>query len=409
MKNIIHLFVMLLLIGICQGLLAEDNRQDKATFVKYENEYWKKLEERAEEAKKKEDEEKILKMDFKGVDIPASPEQFNKCWFFSPQAQDLTGTCWSFSSVSFFESEIYRLTKRKIKLSEMYTVYWEYVEKARRFVRERGESRFSVGSQPNATQRLWQMYGIVPAEAYKGMEQGLDFHNDREMFEEMESYLESVKDANAWNKEIVISTIKSIMNHHMGEPPKTVTVEGKTMTPKEYFEDLVRLNMDDYVNVMSLMEKPYFEKVEYEVADNWWHSKDYYNVPLDDFMKIIKKAVHDGYSVCIVGDTSEPGYYPPLDVAVVPTFDILPANIDENARQFRFSNDSTTDDHAIHLVGHIEKNGTDWYLIKDSGSHAQNGKHKGYFFFHKDYVKLKMMNFIVHKDIIEQVLDKKFQ
>lgn len=37
-------------------------------------------------------------------------------------SQDITGTCWSFSSTSFLEAEIIRTTGRKIDLSEMYNV-----------------------------------------------------------------------------------------------------------------------------------------------------------------------------------------------------------------------------------------------------------------------------------------------
>ena len=43
-----------------------------------------------------------------------------------PVAQYLTGTCWSFSTTSFYESEIKRLSGKEIKLSEMWTAYCEY-------------------------------------------------------------------------------------------------------------------------------------------------------------------------------------------------------------------------------------------------------------------------------------------
>jgi len=123
-------------------------------------------------------------------------------------------------------------------------------------------------------------------------------------------------------------------------------------------------------------------------------------------MRIIKNAVRTGYTICIVGDTSESGYHPKFDVALVPTYDIPAEYIDEHARQFRFSNEATTDDHAMHLVGYLEKDGKDWYLIKDSGSTAYNGKHKGYFFYHEDYVKLKMMNYLIHKDVVVMTLGR---
>ena len=120
-----------------------------------------------EDAAKKD--EKVLRFDMSKVVKPASPDAFKPAFHFQPQAQFLTGTCWSFSTTSFYESEVYRLTGQKIKLSEIYTVYWEYVEKMRRFVRERGDSLIAEGSESNAFQHLWPVYGIVPAEAYKGV------------------------------------------------------------------------------------------------------------------------------------------------------------------------------------------------------------------------------------------------
>lgn len=170
----------------------------------------------------------------------------------------------------------------------------------------------------------------------------------------------------------------------------------------------VKLNLDDYLNFMSLMEKPYWEQVEYQVPDNWWKSTDYYNLPLDEFTALAEHAAREGYSFVIGGDVSEAVYVADRDVAVVPTFDIPSAYIDENARQFRFSNHSTEDDHAIHVVGHFTLNGDNWYLIKDSGSGSRNGKNVGYYFYHEDYIKLKMMNIFVHKDAAKKWL-KKFE
>jgi bleomycin hydrolase len=408
MKKIIPVALFLAILLLAQQLTAQTERHDTCIFVEDKDQFREYMQKAADEASQKEKEEKKeLKMNFTGIDIPASVDEFHKAWYNEPVIQGLTGTCWAFSSTSFFESEIYRLTQRKIKLSEMYTVYWEYVEKAQRFVHERGDSLFSKGSQPNATKRVWKKYGVVPKQFYTGMSSAQEFLDLRQMYSEMKAYLESVKETNAWNEDVVLATIKSILNHYMGAPPSMIAIDGKQMTPREYFESIIKLNLDDYADVMSLMEKPYYEKVEYEVEDNWWHSKEYYNVPLDDFIKIIKKAVREGYTVSIAGDTSEAGLYDRLNVAMVPTFDIPSDYIDEYARQFRFSNESTTDVHAIHLVGYLEKDGKDWYLIKDSGTGAQNGKIKGYFFYHEDYVKLKMLNYMVHKDIVKEIVGER--
>jgi bleomycin hydrolase len=286
----------------------------------------------------------------------------------------------------------------------MFAVYHEYIEKAKRFVRERGNSAFAEGSESNAVARMWKMYGIVPEDAYTGLKPGQPFHDHSKMYEELNKYMQSLKISGTWNEDEVVSTVKTIMNSFIGEPPETVTVDGKQFTPKEYLEKVVRLNLDDYVDVMSLMEKPFYEFVEYEVPDNWWHSKDYYNVPLADWMKAIKSAIRNGYTVCIGGDVSEAGIYGNVGLAVVPSFDIPSSRINDDARQFRFSNGTTGDDHGIHMVGYTEKDGKDWYLIKDSGSGSRNNTHPGYYFYDEDFVKLKMLSFMVHKDAVKDVI-----
>jgi len=349
---------------------------------------------------------KEFKADLSAWDLPKSVSEFKSLWYNEPVSQGRTGTCWSFSTTSFFESEIYRLNKKEVKLSEMFTAYWEYVEKTKKFIKERGNSEFGEGSEANAVTRIWKEYGIVPEEAYTGMLPGQKFHDHKKMFDEIKSCLQNLKSTNMWDEDEAVQTVKSIMNHYISEPPKEFTVEGKKYTPKEYLVQFLKLNVDDYVNILSYMQHPYYEQVEYEVPDNWWHSKDYYNVPLDDFMSALKNAIRNGYTMAIGGDVSEAGYDSWNDAAIVPSFDIPSEYIDENARQFRFSNGTTTDDHGIHLVGYMQKNGKDWYLIKDSGSSSRNGNNKGYYFYHEDYIKLKIMDFMVHKDAVKDLLSR---
>lgn len=348
---------------------------------------------------------KSMKVDLSGYDLPTSKDQFNYQWFNDPISQGLTGCCWCFSTTSFFESEVYRLHNRKVKLSEMYTVYWEYVEKAKRFVDKRGDSYFGEGSEGNAVRRIWKQYGVIPAEFYSGMKPGQKYHDHRKMFSEMKNYLESIKKNDQWNQEEVIANIKSIMNHYMGTPPSEIIVNGIKVTPMEYFASL-KLKLDDYYDIISLMEKPYHQKMVYDVPDNWWLDGEYYNVPLDEYMNAVKNAIRNNYTMSIGGDVSEPGYDSFKEVAIVPTFDIPAEFIDENARQFRFSNGTTEDDHGIHLVGYMNKDGKDWYLIKDSGAGSRNGNNIGHYFYHEDYLKLKIVDFMVHKDMVKDLLSK---
>jgi bleomycin hydrolase len=396
--------VLLLAAGLAESG-AQEQRRDRGVFVEPKNEFADSIS-RSNEAfrKKPRTPARQFRVDFGPVNAPKAPEEFTRAWHTPPVSQGNSGMCWCFATTSFFESEIYRLTRRQIKLSELHTVYWEYVEKARRFVRERGNSEFREGSEANAVTRIWKTYGVVPAEAYTGLQPGQKFHDHSGMFAEMHRYLRSLRESGAWNEEQVVATIRSILDHTLGAPPATVHAEGKSLTPREYLAQVVRINPDDYVDVMSLLESPYNRRALFNVPDNWWRDSSYQNVPLDLFVGTIREAAKKGYTVAIGGDVSEAGYEGHAGIGVIPSFDIPSSFIDEYARQFRFSNSTSTDDHFIHLVGVTERDGRTWYLIKDSASGSRNSTHPGYYFYDEDYITLKILCFLVHKDAAREIL-----
>jgi len=404
MKKIgIFLLVVLLLPAFAA---AQEKKRDKGIFVEPKNAFWDEIQKATEEfGKKKPTPGKAFVVDLSAFDAPKSLEGFNAAWHNPPTSQGATNTCWCFSTISFLESEVYRVHGKKVRLSEMYTVYGEYLERAKRFVRERGDSAVAEGSEANAVTRDWKIYGCVPWSVYSGLKPGQKFHDHSKLIAEVQSYLEHLKASNAWNEEEAVATVRAILNHHLGEPPARFTVEGKEYTPQSYLKDYLQIDPDDYVDVVSYLQKPFGQRVEYEVPDNWWHSKDYCNVPLETFMKIIKTALRRGYSMSLGGDVSEPGKNAEKKVFMIPTFDIPSDDIDDSAREYRFSNGSTTDDHGIHLIGYKETNGKGWFLIKDSGSSSFNAEPKGYYFLTEDYVKLKMMDFMVHKDALKGFID----
>ncbi|MCX7737117.1 MAG: peptidase C1 [Candidatus Kapabacteria bacterium] len=399
--------VLLALFFFPMGSYSQKDRIDKGVFIDYKSEFWDTITTKTEQFKKRNDKKKLIfKMDFTGIDLPKSINEFKTVWHNEPISQGITGTCWCFSTTSYLESEIYRLTGKKMKISRMFTVYWEYVEKARRFVREFGNSEFGEGSQANAVTKIWKTYGCVPDEIYTGLKPDQPFHDHSEMFSKMKTYLESIKRDNNWNEEIVVNTIKSILNHYLSTPPENFEFQGKKWTPKQFLNDYVKINPDDFIDVISILEKPYYTKIEYPVPDNWRKDSTYYNIPLDEFMNILVEAIKNGYSSVIGGDVSEAGILSQAEVAMVPSFDIPSSYINDYARQFRFSNQTTTDDHGIHIVGITEKENGIWFLIKDSGAGAFNGSNKGYYFFHYDFVKLKMMTFMLHKSALTKILNK---
>jgi bleomycin hydrolase len=347
-----------------------------------------------------------LRFDMSKIVKPASPAVFKQAWHFPPVAQYLTGTCWSFSTTSFYESEVYRLTGQQVRLSPMWTVYWEYVEKMRRFVRERGDSFVDEGSEGNAFQHIWPIYGVVTEEAYPGVLSKDGRYDHSQLIAELHELCRWIKANDCWDEGEVLAMTRVILDKYMGRPPEQVSWEGATYTPQEFLAKVLQLKMDDYVEVMSTLSAPFWTQAEYKVPDNWWHDAHYYNVPLDDWYAAIKGAIQAGYTLAIGGDVTEPGYNGFEDAAVVPSFDIPQAYIDQDSRELRFENHTSQDDHGIHLVGYASVGGRDWFLIKDSARSSRWGKFPGYYFYRDDYVRLKMLTFTAPKEAIKDLLAK---
>ncbi len=348
-----------------------------------------------------------LRFDMSGIVRPEGPEAFTtRMWHFPPTPQYLTGACWSFSATSYIESEIHRLHGEDIKLSEMWTAYWEFVAKARGFVASRGETLVDHGSQAGAMLRVFAEHGVVPRSAYEGVIGDDQRFNQFLMLEKVNSFLGWCKNSNFWDEETIVVMVRRMLDVTMGRPPETVMWNGAELSPRTFLGEVCRIDPADYVTVMSTLSQPMWARGEYDVPDNWWHGADTVNVPLNTWYGIILDSVKDGRSLVIGGDVSEPGLNGFEDMAVIPSFDIPADLIDQSARDFRFNNGTTTDDHGIHLVGHTWLDGHDWFLIKDSNRSSRQGQFKGYYFYREDFVRLKMLYVTVHRDQIEDLLTR---
>lgn len=427
-----HALAALLALGLASpALLAQTQpppeKRDKAVYVKHvEDPVLKEMEDADKKAtkeaeakttaiedqqealrKQEREERKDFRYDMSGIVKPASVEAFKvQGWHFPPVAQYLTGTCWDFSTSSYFESEVYRLTGQKIKLSEMWTAYHEYLEKAKRYIETRGNSVFDEGSETEAVPRIWKEYGIVTEEDYPGTCSTDGRFDHSKMVQEMKDYLAYCKAHNYWDEPQILESLKLIMNRVMGVPPKEARWQGRTYAPERFLHDVLKLDLDDYVSFMSTESVPFWTQGEYKAPDNWWHDKSYYNVPLDVWYDTLVKAVKAGSTSAIGGDVSEPGYNGYEKIAAVPSFDILAALIDQDAREMRIDNETTTDDHGIHIVGYMKIGDADWFLVKDSARAARKAPPEGYLYYRGDYVRLKMLTYTLHKSFAKDVLAK---
>jgi bleomycin hydrolase len=348
----------------------------------------------------------VLTLDVSDRDQPRSPAEFTRLPHIPPLRQGQTGTCWAYAATSLLESELRRLGRAEVKLSEMHTVYWEYVEKARRFIREKGESFLGQGSEPNSALVRMKTYGVVRASDYPGLPSGQMEHDHDRLFQEFREILEDFAARGDWNETEALGRTRALLDRILGRPPEKIVVDGVALTPRDYLDMELGLDPSAYVSFMSFLYLPFHTRGEFRVPDNWWHSDDYHNLPLYEFYLTLLNALRRGYTAVLAVDFSEPGYRGEEDIAVVPTFDIPPNFIDQSSREFRFVNGTTGDDHAVHCVGYRERTGGDWFLVKDSWENAYWGKNQGYFFYQDHYVKLKVLMFMVHKEAVREFLEK---
>jgi bleomycin hydrolase len=336
---------------------------------------------------------------------PTDLLEFTRLFHLPPVMQGQTETCWAFAATSLLESELRRQGKAEVKLSEMHTVYWEYVEKARRFIREKGKSFLGQGSEPNSALARIKQYGLVRETDYPGLLDGKTAHDHRTLFRDFRDFLDGLSAKNAWDEAAGLAGVREILDRHLGQPPARIDVDGRSLTPLDYLASL-GLKPDDFVSFVSFMYLPFYARGDYRVPDNWWHSRDYHNLPLHEFSLALLRGLRKGFTASLAVDFSEPGYNGESDLAMIPTFDIPSAYIDQSSREYRFTNGTSTDDHAVHCVGYLESGKGNWYLIKDSWENAWWGKAKGYFFYQDDYIRLKCLMFMIHKNAVKEVLEK---
>lgn len=348
--------------------------------------------------------------------------------------QNRSSTCWSFSSVAFFESELLRQGKGEFDLSEMFIVHHTMEERAVNYVRYHGDASFSPGGSFEDIVACYRQHGLVPQDAMPGIMYGdsLPVHNELDAV--AGAYVQAIgkgkfsKLTPVWK-----DGLRSIYDTYLGECPKEFTYNGKTYTPRTFADEALKLNMDDYISLTSYTHHPFYTQFNVEVQDNWRNALSY-NLPIEELMEVMDNAVRKGYTFAWGSDVSEQGFTRD-GIAVFPdaskgaeltgsdmahwlglsaadkrkelTSKPLPeVNVTQEMRQKAFDNWETTDDHGMLIYGLAkDQNGKEYFMVKNSWGEA--GKYKGIWYASKTFVAYKTMNILVHKDAIPSKIAKK--
>ncbi|MDR0420385.1 MAG: C1 family peptidase [Prevotellaceae bacterium] len=329
----------------------------------------------------------------------------------SVKNQSKSGTCWSFATISFLESELLREGKGEYDLSEMFPVYYSYLSKAVKKVRRHGNSAASQGGQAHDVMNVIRDYGIVPESVYSGIPKGDSIHNHSKLSNDLKEYLQAILQEKTI-PENMLDGYRQYLDAHLGIPPQTFEYNGQRYTPAEFAKSLI--DVDNYVELTSYLCYPFYKKIILEIPDNW--SNDlYYNLPIDEFMSVIDNALENGYTVVWDGDVSEKGFSHKNCVAIAPveTVENLFSemreeySVDDDLRQKTFDSYETTDDHLMHLVGtSTDANNKKYYVIKNSWGTNRNSC-DGFLNMSEAFVRLKTVAIMVNKKAIPENIAEK--
>ncbi|MGE0090477.1 MAG: C1 family peptidase [Bacteroidales bacterium] len=332
----------------------------------------------------------------------------------SVKNQNSTGTCWSFATTSFIESELMRMGKPEYDISEMFFVRYAYIQKGMDYVRYQGKTNFGEGGQAHDVLNVIKKYGFSDQKYYEGNTYDPGNYNHGELEAMLKAVLDVVlskpnkKLTPVWDEAYV-----AIIDTYLGELPESVK-EKKVSHSTIGFATETGFNPNDYVEITSFTHHPFYEQFILEVPDNW--SKElYYNVPLDDLMLIMNNSLKMGYSFVWDGDMSQPGFSHKNGFAIVPEGEVQfekPApekNITQQYRQQEFDNLSTFDDHLMHITGLAnDQNGTTYYKTKNSWG-TERGKFGGYLYMSEQYMRLNTIAILVHKNTIPKEIKEKLK
>lgn len=328
------------------------------------------------------------------IRIPASPVK----------NQQKTGTCWSFATTSFLESEILRKGKGEYDLSEMYFVRYSYFQKAKNYLLYHGKANFSQGGQAHDVINIIKTLGLVPESEYPGAGNSSEIIDHNKLEEELMKFMSKTNDGfNDKKAENWEAKFNQILDINLGKTPNEFGIKGQTYSPNA-FTAFLAIDPADYIEITSFNHHPFYTLIDLEIPDNWSHSR-YINLPIDELVEVVDSSLYKGYSVCWDGDTSEKGFNHKSGFATVE----IGAPVDQLTRQKTFYNRKTTDDHLMHIIGISENSeGEKFYLTKNSWGTEKSQFH-GFLYMSIPYLNLKTIAILVHKDAIPKSIMKKIQ
>ena len=331
--------------------------------------------------------------------------------------QGASNTCWSYTGNSFLESEMIRMGKEPVEISQVFTARQAYLDKAHNYVRLHGGLTMGEGGQLHDVLNVFRKYGAMPRSAYAGLPGNHTYNDFREMTPLLNAMLKVLVKGRPltpnWEQ-----AYSATLDAHLGVVPEKFDYKGKVYTARTFADQVIGIDPDDYIGFASVTDQPYYKPFVLLVPDNWSFDS-FYNLPMQDLTSIIDRALQQGYTVAWTTDVSEKGFSWQYGIAYVPekpfdkmsndekkTMFVKPSTekkITAEERQQAFDNWATTDDHAMHIVGLAkDQHGKEYYVVKNSWGKAND--FKGYMYVTKEFVNYKTITLMLHKGALDPSL-----
>ena len=318
----------------------------------------------------------------------------------SVKNQYRSGTCWDYGTIGFFESEILRQTGKVYDLCEMFVANRDYMDCATHYVRMHGYSQFTQGGSCDDVLEVIRRYGICPEDAMPapGSLVGDVLANFKEFMPALEKMVEKIaRKENKAPMEHWQDSVLSIIERYIGRCPESFEYEGKTYTPKSFAESL-GLNLDKYVSLTSYTHHPFGQWFVIEALYKW-RLKQSYNIPIEQLMDILDKALDNGYTVAWGGDVT--GNFTRTGLAMLPD-SVKPT---QQLRQEQWDNWQFTYDHVMLIYGKaVDEQGKPYYMVKNSW--GPQGDYKGIWYMSRDYMTLNTTYLFLNRNALPKKLRK---
>lgn len=294
--------------------------------------------------------------------------------------------CWAYAMLATIESE-HIMKGDSINLSVAYVARMMLHEKALECYFSRGKKHINMRGMSSMLIHYINKYGALPYDSYEDPKDV----NYKVLCRKVEQVCKGAIAKGIGIKKLQ-EDLDELFDSELGYmPARQVHMLGAEYTPLEFAHSVCY--PEEYVALTSFTHHPFRDYFALEVPDNQQHD-EFLNLPLDELMTHLQKAIERGHPVCWEGDISEPSFQQPSQNYV----DVQPADrpVTQVSRQKAYEQLHTTDDHVMEIIGTFLQNNKRYYVCRNSWG-KDWGNH-GLVYLSEEYVKLKTIAIYMSED-----------